>query len=95
MRQSGREDPSPGRALPLNPSKEHIMFYDTSARHDAQPLFWNLLAAAFQPWQMLARLMAERLDHAILSNLDDHMLKDIGISRGSIRGALRNGRTEP
>ena len=42
---------------------------------------------------MLASLMAERRDHARLSNLDDHMLKDIGLTRGSIRSAIRNGRS--
>ena len=67
------------------------MFYDTSASHPARRT--SLLAIAFQPWQMLAKLMAERRDHAILSNFDDHMLKDLGLTRGSIRSAIRNGRT--
>jgi uncharacterized protein YjiS (DUF1127 family) len=69
------------------------MFYDTSTRQDSQPRFWRFLAAALQPWHMLASLMAERREHARLSNFDDHMLKDIGLTRGSIRSAIRNGRS--
>lgn len=81
--------PSPGR--PPIPCKEKNMFYDTSANH--RPRRAHLLELAFQPWQMLASLMAERRDHARLSNLDDHMLKDIGLTRGSIRSAIRHGRS--
>jgi uncharacterized protein YjiS (DUF1127 family) len=33
---------------------------------------------------MLANLMLQRQTRTTLSNLSDHMLKDIGISRGSI-----------
>jgi uncharacterized protein YjiS (DUF1127 family) len=66
------------------------MFYDTSASHRApRPSF---LTIAFRPWQMLAKLMIERREFARLSNLDDHMLKDLGLSRGSIRSAIRDGR---
>jgi uncharacterized protein YjiS (DUF1127 family) len=65
------------------------MFYDTSASHRPRK---SLLAIAFEPWQMYANLMAARRTHAQLSSLDDHMLKDIGISRGSIRSAMRHGR---
>ena len=66
------------------------MFYDTSASH--RPRRASLFTVAFQPWQMLASLMQQRRDYAMLSNLDDHMLKDIGLSRGSIKSAIRNGR---
>ena len=66
------------------------MFYDTIASH--RPRRTSLFTIAFQPWQMLANLMAERRDYARLSSLDDHMLKDLGISRGNIRSAIRNGR---
>ena len=68
------------------------MFDHTTARHDSQPRFWSLLAIALTPWQLLGRAMSERQTHAHLSSLDDYMLKDIGISRGSIRSAIRNGR---
>jgi uncharacterized protein YjiS (DUF1127 family) len=67
------------------------MFYDTSASH--RPPRTSFLTIAFRPWQMLADLMAERSDYARLSSLDDHMLKDLGLTRGSIRSAIRDGRT--
>jgi uncharacterized protein YjiS (DUF1127 family) len=40
---------------------------------------------------MLANLMVARRTRAELSRLDDYMLKDIGLSRGSIEFAIRNG----
>ena len=64
----------------------------TSARHDSQRRFWNLLAVALTPWQMLADMVEARQTRASLSRLDDHMLKDIGLSRGSIDSAIREGR---
>jgi uncharacterized protein YjiS (DUF1127 family) len=70
------------------------MFYDTSTRKDSQPRFWSFLATALQPWHMLARLMEQRRDYVRLSNLDDHMLKDIGLTRGRIRSAIRHGRVD-
>ena len=66
------------------------MFYDTSASHRAPRT--SFLTTAFRPWQMLAKLMVERRDFARLSSLDDHMLKDLGLTRGSIRSAIRDGR---
>ena len=66
------------------------MFYDTSARHRAPRQ--SFLTIAFTPWQMLAGLVTARRTHAQLSRLDDHMLKDIGLSRGGIDSAIRNGR---
>ena len=66
------------------------MFYDTTTSHRApRPSF---ITIAFRPWQMLAKLMIERREFARLSNLDDHMLKDLGLTRGSIRSAIRDGR---
>ncbi len=65
------------------------MFYDTSASHRTPRT--SLLAIAFRPWQMFADLMAERRTRAQLSRLDDYMLKDIGLSRGSIESAIRKG----
>ena len=65
------------------------MFYDTSASHSTPRT--SLLTIAFRPWQMLANRMAERQTRAQLSRLDDYMLKDIGLSRGSIESAIRKG----
>jgi uncharacterized protein YjiS (DUF1127 family) len=67
------------------------MFYDTSASHRASRT--SLLTIAFRPWQMLTDVIAARRTRAHLSNLDDHMLKDIGLSRGSIESAIRHGRS--
>jgi uncharacterized protein YjiS (DUF1127 family) len=68
------------------------MFYDTSASH--RPPRTNPLTIAFRPWQMIAGLLTERRTYAKLSRLDDRMLNDIGISRGNIRSAIRNGRPD-
>ncbi len=67
------------------------MFYDTSVSHRARRK--SLLAVAFQSWQTLAGKLEARRTRAHLSRLDDHMLKDIGLSRGSIESAIRNGRS--
>lgn len=71
------------------------MFYDTSIRHELQPRLFNLLAISLTPWHMMGKLMTERQTRAQLSRLDDHLLKDIGLSRGSIDSAIRNGRYRP
>jgi uncharacterized protein YjiS (DUF1127 family) len=92
MRHCGRAYPSPDRTLVPTTPKGKIMFDDNSARHDSQPRFWSLVAITFTPWQMLASLFAERRTYAKLSRLDDYMLKDIGLNRGSIRSAIREGR---
>ena len=68
------------------------MFDNTTAPHDSLPRLWSLLAIALTPWQMLGKLMMERQTRASLSRLDDNMLKDIGLSRGSIESAIRNRR---
>ena len=44
----------------------------------------GFMTIAFRPWQILFDAMARRKTHAELSALDDHMLKDIGISRSEI-----------
>jgi len=44
----------------------------------------GFVATAFRPWQMLIDAMARRKTHAALSALNDHMLKDIGLSRSEI-----------
>lgn len=50
----------------------------------------DFVATVFRPWQLLARKMAERRTRMSLSALDDHLLKDIGISRGIIDRVARN-----
>jgi uncharacterized protein YjiS (DUF1127 family) len=52
----------------------------------------GFVAIALTPWRMVADLMTDRQTYAELSRLDDHLLKDIGLSRGSIRTAIREGR---
>ena len=63
-----------------------------STRHDSQPRLWNLLATALAPWQLLTDMATARRTYRDLSRLDDYMLKDIGLSRGSIHSAIRDGR---
>ncbi len=69
------------------------MFDHTIDRHGSQPRFWNLLAIALTPWQLLTDMATARRTYRDLSRLDDFILKDIGISRGSIRSAIREGRS--
>jgi uncharacterized protein YjiS (DUF1127 family) len=66
------------------------MFYDTSASQRAPRK--SFFTIALTPWQMLAGLLERRRNYARLSSLDDHMLKDIGLTRGGIDAAIRNGR---
>lgn len=63
------------------------MFYDTSSTASHRP---SVMAIAARPWQMLASLMLQRRTYTTLSSLDDHMLKDIGVSRGEIERISRN-----
>lgn len=44
----------------------------------------GFMALALQPWQLFFGAMTRRKTYAALSALDDHLLKDIGISRGEI-----------
>ena len=44
----------------------------------------GLVAIAFRPWQLLFDAMTRRRTHSELSALNDHLLKDIGISRSEI-----------
>ncbi len=68
------------------------MFDQSTARRDSPSRFWRLLAIALTPCQLLGRLMSERQTYSDLSRLEDYMLKDIGLSRGGIRSAIRDGR---
>lgn len=68
------------------------MFYDTSAGH--RPRRTKLLTVAFHSRQLFSNLMVNRRAYAQLSNLDDRMLRDIGISRANIRFAIRHGRPD-
>jgi uncharacterized protein YjiS (DUF1127 family) len=54
------------------------------------PISHGFIAMAIRPWQLLARKMAERKTRMSLSALDDHLLKDIGISRSIIDRIARN-----
>jgi uncharacterized protein YjiS (DUF1127 family) len=67
------------------------MFYDTSASHRAPRK--NFFTVVSKSWRMFAGMLEARRTRASLSQLDDHMLKDIGLSRGSIESAIRNGRS--
>ena len=49
----------------------------------------GLMTIAFRPWQLLLDAMARRRTHAALSALNDHMLRDIGISRSEIAWRCR------
>ncbi len=60
------------------------MFYDTSSTASHRPRRKSFMTIAAQPWHMLAGLMMQRQTRTALSSLDDHLLKDIGISRGEI-----------
>ena len=50
----------------------------------------GFMALALQPWQILFGAMTRRKTYAALSALDDHLLKDIGISRGEIEHISRS-----
>lgn len=67
------------------------MFYNTTAHHRARRAHFLTIASQF--WQTLTGMLEARRTRNSLSRLDDHMLKDIGLSRGSIESAIRNGRS--
>jgi uncharacterized protein YjiS (DUF1127 family) len=50
----------------------------------------GFMALALQPWQLFFGAMTRRKTYAALSALDDHLLKDIGISRGEIEHISRS-----
>ena len=62
------------------------MTFNTSATagHDQKPLRETFKVMAFRPWQIFVDAMTRRRTYAALSALDDHLLKDIGISRSEI-----------
>ena len=62
------------------------MFYDTASQ---RPRRTSLLTIAARPWQMLANRMMQRQTRTALSGLNDHLLKDIGVSRGEIEQISR------
>ena len=49
----------------------------------------RFMILAVQPWDMFFNVMARRSTRATLAALDDHMLKDIGISRSDIERIAR------
>jgi uncharacterized protein YjiS (DUF1127 family) len=50
----------------------------------------GFMALALQPWQLFFGAMTRRKTYAALYALDDHLLKDIGISRGEIEHISRS-----
>ncbi len=71
------------------------MFYDTSSTAGHRPWRTSLMTIAFQPWHMLANLMMQRQTRTTLSNLSEHLLKDIGISRSDIPHISRHATPVP
>lgn len=65
------------------------MFYDTSSIAGHRPRRTSFMTIAAQPWQMLANLMLQRQTRTALSSLNNHLLKDIGVSRGEIERISR------
>ncbi len=63
------------------------MSYDTSSTASHRP---SIMTIAARPWQMLANLMMQRQTRTALSSLNDHLLKDIGVSRGEIERISRD-----
>jgi uncharacterized protein YjiS (DUF1127 family) len=53
------------------------------------------MARALLPWDMFFSVMTRRKTRFLLSALDDHLLKDIGISRGEIERIARTQRGTP
>ena len=49
----------------------------------------GLMTIAFRPWQLLLDAMARRRTHVALSALNEHLLKDIGISRSEFAWRCR------
>lgn len=66
------------------------MFYDTSTPTAYRPRRASLVSIASRPWHMLAGLMMQRQTRTTLSSLNDHLLKDIGVSRGEIERISRD-----
>ena len=59
------------------------MTFDTPSTNTICQRF-GFMTIAFRPWQILFDAMARRKTHTELSALNDHLLKDIGISRSEI-----------
>ena len=62
------------------------MTFNTSTTDDMcpRPKRASFVTLALRPWQLVFDVMTRRKAYAALSALDDHLLKDIGISRGEI-----------
>jgi uncharacterized protein YjiS (DUF1127 family) len=67
------------------------MFDNSSTDSGARPLHQNFMTRALRPWDMFFNVMTRRKTRAALSALDDHLLKDIGISRGEIDRVAGDG----
>ena len=60
------------------------MFHNSPTDSRARSLDRNFMARALRPWDMFFNVMDAPENRSLLSALDDHLLKDIGISRGEI-----------
>lgn len=66
------------------------MFDSSSTASGARFPHRNVMARVLRPWNMFFNVMDRRKNRIALSALDDHLLKDIGISRGEIDRVARN-----
>ena len=73
----------------ISPLQGPTMFYDTYGTASHRPRRASFMSIAAQPWQMLANRMMQRQTRTTLSALNDHLLKDIGISRSDIERISR------
>ena len=71
------------------------MFHNSPTDARARPLGRNFMVRALLPWDMFFNAMTRRKTRFLLSALDDHLLKDIGISRGEIDRIARDTAGEP
>jgi len=60
------------------------MFDNLSTNTGHRLAHQNFMRRTIRPWDMFFNVMTRQNTHALLSALDDHLLKDIGVSRGAI-----------
>jgi len=61
------------------------------SNHSAAEALANIAKAIDTALSRIDRLMATRVAQRRLSELDDHLLKDLGIDRSDIRQVVRSG----
>lgn len=64
--------------------------YSTPNKMRPRRLRQRFMTLAVQPWDMFFNVMARRSTRATLAAMDDHMLKDIGVSRSDIERIARD-----